>query len=318
VAPDILIKNSLLDENLKEKYLKKIDLLSSEGKRLVAIAKKSGEQEKNIHFNLSNLNFLGLFVFADILRKDIHKSIEQIQTTGIVVKMITGDLPGTAKYIGHKVGILAKNEEILTGSQLAMLSDTDLLEILPKIKIFARVTPEDKLKIGKLYQQLGEIVAMTGDGVNDSPALKAMDIGISLSSGSEVAKSAADMVLLKDNFSTIVGTILVGHNIKNNMQKVFVYLMSDSLDEVFVITGSLIMGLALPLTALQIIWVNILTGTLPALAFAYGKNYRITKESKNIFDFKVKFLALGIGTFSSFLLFILPLFITVFIKVSKE
>lgn len=312
-APDIIINNCTLSEVEKNNYMALINKLSNEGKRLVAVGEKISED----NFELRGINLLGLFVFSDILRKGIHKSIAQIIDSGVNVKMITGDLPGTAKYIGEQVGISAREDEILTGAQIENLTDSDLLEILPKIKIFARVTPEDKLRIGKLYQQLGEVVAMTGDGVNDSPSLKAMDIGVSLSSGSEVAKSAADMILLRDNFKTIVDTIVVGHNIKKNIQKVFVYLMSNSLDEVFVVTGSLIAGLALPLTALQIIWVNILTGTLPAIAFAYDKNFKVGEKveetDKKIFNFKVKFLALGIGTLSSFLLFILYYLLNQFI-----
>ncbi|MBP6931340.1 MAG: cation-transporting P-type ATPase [Candidatus Pacebacteria bacterium] len=305
-APDILINNSNLDSVHKTELLKNIDSLSNEGKRLIAIAQKSGGDSSS----LSDLNLLGLFVFSDLLREGIKNDIDEIVKRGVAVKMITGDLPGTAKFIGEKVGINASDDEVLTGSQLENISDEDLLEILPKIKIFARVTPEDKLRIGKLYQKLGEIVAMTGDGVNDSPSLKAMDIGISLSSGSEVAKSAADMILLRDDFRTIVDTIALGHGIRKNIQKVFVYLMSNSLDEVFVITGSLIAGLALPLTALQIIWVNVLTGTLPAIAFAYDRNNILRTKNKKIFDFKIKFMALGIGTVSSLLLFVLYYLLT--------
>lgn len=297
-APDILVNQSDLDDENKERVLEQIDLLSTEGKRLVAVGEKESDGAK--------LSLVGVFVFSDLLRKNIKKSVEEIVGSGVKVKMITGDLPGTAKFIAQQVGISANDEEVLTGSQIEELLDDDLLKILPNIKIFARVTPEDKLRIGKLYQQLGEVVAMTGDGVNDAPSLKAMDIGVSLSSASEVAKSAADMILLKDNFKTIVDTIVVGHNIKKNIQKVFVYLMSNSLDEVFVVTGALIAGLALPLTALQIIWVNILTGTLPALAFAYDKNYKLQQvRGDGIFNFQVKFMALGIGTFSSLLLFVL-------------
>jgi Ca2+-transporting ATPase len=150
---------------------------------------------------------------------------------------------------------------------------------------------------------------MTGDGVNDAPALKAMDIGISLGSGSDVAKSAADLVLLDDNFETISLSIDEGHRILANIRKVVVYLMSNSLDEVFVIGGSLLMGLALPLTALQIIWVNLFTGSLPALAFAFDENMDrkkyIKNESKRIFTKEVKVLTFGIGVLSSLFLFLL-------------
>jgi Ca2+-transporting ATPase len=171
------------------------------------------------------------------------------------------------------------------------------------------VTPEDKLRIGKLYQSLGEVVAMTGDGVNDAPALKAMDIGISLGSGSDVAKSAADLVLLNDNLETIGLAIEEGRKILSNIRKSFVYLMSNSLDDIFVIGGSLIFTLPLPLTALQIIWVNLFTGSLPALAFAFNedidKGEFSKKESKLIFTNEVKILIASIGLISATLLFVL-------------
>src|SRR3989338_3505867 len=206
-----------------------------------------------------------------------------------------------------------RGDEVLVGNDVRSLSNDELDSIVPKIKIFARVTPEDKLRIGQSYQRLGEIVAMTGDGVNDAPALKAMDIGVSLGSGSDVARSAADLVLLDDNFQTISTAIDEGHRILANIRKTVVYLMSNSLDEVFVIGGSLLVGLALPLTALQIIWVNLFTGSLPALAYAFDENIDRKKYSKNeskiIFTPEVKILTLGIGTLSSIFLFLLYYFL---------
>lgn len=307
-APDKLLAACSFSQEQKEEIEARIQTLSESGKRLVAIAQKKTKKE----FICEDVEFLGMFVFSDILREGIHEKVARIVAKGVQVKMITGDLPGTARAIGAAVGIAALPHEVLTGMQIADLSDRDLLAILPEIKIFARVTPEDKLRIGRLYQKLGEVVAMTGDGVNDAPSLKAMDIGISLSSGSEVAKSAADMVLLDNNFNTIVETISVGHSIKSNIQKVFVYLMSTSLNEVFVISGALIAGLAIPLSALQIIWVNMLTGTLPAIAFAYDAHSDHVRTSKTIFDFRTKFLAFGIGTLASFLMFILYYWLTRF------
>jgi Ca2+-transporting ATPase len=304
-APDILLSEARIGDDKKEYILDTCKKLSEQGKRLVAIARKTKHQDTSL--DIIGNEFLGIFTFSDPLREHIHTHIADIQSKGVQVKIITGDLAGTAKYIAHKVGIDASDEEILHGEQIKKLTDAELITLLPHIKIFVRVTPEDKLRIGKLYQSLGEIVAMTGDGVNDSPALKAMDIGISLASGSDVAKSTADMILLDNNFKTITDTITEGHKIRANIQKVFVYLMSNSLDAVFVVTGALITGLALPLNALQIIWVNIITGTLPALAFAYDSNQSTKKNKKGlgIFEFKVKFMALGVGALGSLLLFVL-------------
>jgi Ca2+-transporting ATPase len=222
--------------------------------------------------------------------------------------MITGDLKGTALAITKDLKWDVKEEEILTGAELHEMSDEELLKVISNIKIFARATPEDKLRVGQLYRSLGEVVAMTGDGVNDAPALKAMDIGISLGSGSDVAKSAADLVLLDDNFKTISLSVEEGRRILSNIRKTFVYLMSNSLDAIFVIGGSLIIGLPMPLTALQIIWVNFFTGSLPALAFAFDddldkKPNTKTSKSKLIFTKEVTLVTFGIGILSSLFLF---------------
>ncbi len=304
-APDVLIKNSKLNPQQQNLLINHLKTLSEQGKRLVAVGKLSSHT--HIKDSIENLELLGMFSFSDILRPHIHTYVKEIQSKGVKVKIISGDLAGTVKYIGEQVGIKTTDDEILTGDQIKSMSDDELIKTLPYVKIFARVTPEDKLRIGNLYRSLGEIVAMTGDGVNDAPALNAMDIGISLASATDVAKGAADMILIDNDFKTIVNTISEGHKIKSNIQKVFIYLMSASLDAVFVVTGALIVGLSIPLNALQIIWINILTGTLPALAFAYDKDYSFNKNKINekIFNFKVKFMALGIGTVSSILLFIL-------------
>lgn len=310
-APDVLLKKSNLS---KEKYLKLIDWVentSSEGKRIIGLATyKNPISDKHVSpEQVANLDFAGALVFYDPIRPEVPKAINLIESHGIKIVLVTGDLKGTALTVAKSLGWQVKENEILTGPDLHSMSDEDLSAVISKVKIFARVTPEDKLRIGKIYQKKGDVVAMTGDGVNDAPALKAMDIGISLGSGSDVAKSAADLVLLNDNFETISLAIDEGHRILSNIRKTVVYLMSNSLDEVFVVGGSLIMGLALPISALQIIWVNLFTGSLPALAFAFDENMDrkkySKKESKSIFNKEVKIIAFGIGILSSVLIFIL-------------
>ncbi len=316
-APDILLKKSTLS---KEEYLKIeawIDKESRDGKRLIGIAKLAKKHPKKParagrEFSISELeriDFLGMFTFVDPIRPEVPAAIKNIKSHGIKMVLVTGDLIGTALSVAKDLNWHVKEDEVLGGADVRALSDEDLLKIIPKIKIFARVTPEDKLRIGLLYQKLGEVVAMTGDGVNDAPALKAMDIGISLGSGSDVAKSAADLVLLDDNFETISLAIDEGRKILANIRKTFVYLMSNSLDEVFIIGGSLIFSLPLPLTALQIIWVNLFTGSLPALAFAFEEDIDGEKftgrELTLIFSKEVKLLTFGIGVLSSLLLFLL-------------
>ncbi|MES2437108.1 MAG: HAD-IC family P-type ATPase [Patescibacteria group bacterium] len=309
-APDILLRRSKMT---KDAYLTTetwIDKVSSEGKRLIGIATldKKNFSKKISTDDIENIHFMGVMALFDPIRPDVPAAIKKIQSYGIKMVMITGDLKGTALAITRDLKWNVTEEEVLTGSQLHEMTDEELLTIIPSIKIFARVTPEDKLRIGQLYQRLGEVVAMTGDGVNDAPALKAMDIGISLGSGSDVAKSAADMVLLDDNFKTISLSVEEGRKILSNIRKTFVYLMSNSLDAIFVIGGSLIIGLPMPLTALQIIWVNFFTGSLPVLAFAFDedldkKHTAKTTGSKLIFTNEVTFITFGIGVMSSLFLF---------------
>ncbi len=308
-APDILLKKSNIS---KEEYIKIeewIETTSRDGKRLIGLATFPKDKKYTSPEEVKDIDFIGMLVFYDPIRPEVPEAIKNIEEHGIKMVLVTGDLKGTALSVAKSLNWEVAENEVLVGNELHTLSDDELLVIIPKIKIYARVTPEDKLRIGQQYQKLGEIVAMTGDGVNDAPALKAMDIGISLGSGSDVAKSASDLVLLDDNFETISSSIDEGHRILANIRKTVVYLMSNSLDEVFVIGGSLIVGIALPLTALQIIWVNLFTGSLPALAFAFDENMDRKKyfksESKRIFTTEVKVLTLGIGVLSSLFLFLL-------------
>lgn len=313
-APDILLKKSSLS---KEEYFKIeawIEKESREGKRIIGIGKlekKHNRKEFSVS-EIENIEFLGMFTFIDPIRPEVPAAIKNIESHGIKMVLVTGDLVGTALSVAKDLKWHVKEDEVLSGADVRTLSDKELLEIIPKIKIFARVTPEDKLRIGQLYQKLGEVVAMTGDGVNDAPALKAMDIGISLGSGSDVAKSAADLVLLDDNFETISLAIDEGRKILANIRKTFTYLMSNSLDVVFLIGGSLLFTLPLPLTALQIIWVNLFTGSLPALSFAFDEDIDREKimgrNLKLIFTKEVRFLTFGIGVFNSLLLFVLYFF----------
>lgn len=308
-APDILLG---LSDVTKDEFITMeswITQASSEGKRLIAIATmKVGAKRASIS-EVRNISFVGILGFHDPIRANVPAAIQKIESLGTRIVMITGDLKGTALSVAREIGWNVTEEHVLTGHDIQSLSDQELLDIIPNKKIFARVTPEDKLRIGMLYRQLGEVVAMTGDGVNDAPALKAMDIGVALGSGSDVAKSAADLVLLDDNFEIIGMAMQEGRRILVNIRKTFVYLMSNSLDVVFVIGGSLIVGLPLPLTALQIIWVNLFTGSLPALAFAYDEDFdgEMSKKHtlKSIFTPEVNGLTFGIGILSSILLFVL-------------
>lgn len=311
-APDILLQRSRLT---KDDYLtieNHIQAVSAEGKRLLGVARF--RREKTAHFkkgsaradHANDLEFLGVLVFQDPIRAEAKGAIEKMERFGAKVVMLTGDLKGTAIAIARELGWDVDEGNVLSGEELRRLPDEELLRNLDSIRIFARVTPEDKLRIGKLYQKKGEIVAMTGDGVNDAPSLKAVDIGIALGTGTDVAKSVAGLVLLDDNFTTIVRAIEEGRRILENIRKVFVYLTSTCLDAVILIGGSLIAGFPLPLSALQIIWVNFFADSLPALSFAFDKEYDAHRErgaGAEILTREVKILTLGIGILTSVLLF---------------
>lgn len=308
-APDVLLKNSNLSKEEYVEFEEWIAKTSAQGKRIIGVAtlpKKFHKKEIKPD-EVKDLEFLGILAFFDPVRPEVPEAIRNIENHGIKIVLITGDLVGTAKSVARDLGWFIKDDQVLSGAEIRAMSDDELFEALPRIKIFARVTPEDKLRIGTLYQRHGEIVAMTGDGVNDAPALKAMDMGISLGTGSDVAKAAADLVLLDDNFQTISHAIDEGRRILGNIRKTFVYLLANSFDEVVVVGGSLIVGLAVPVTALQIIWVNLFTGALPALSFAFDED--LDKEMykgnnlKNVFTFEIKALTFTMGLLSALLLF---------------
>ncbi len=320
-APDVLLKRSKVT---KEEYLwleSWVEATSQSGKRIIALATFPQDHKRHTRHTrghilpeeVVDIDFLGMFVFHDPLRPEVPAAVKNLESHGIKIVLLTGDLKGTALSLAKNLGWQVLDDQVLTGLDIRSLSDRELLAVLPRMKVFARVTPEDKLRIGKLYQSLGEVVAMTGDGVNDAPALKAMDIGVSLGSGSDVAKSASDLVLLDDNFNTINLAVDEGRKILSNIRKAVVYLMSNSLDEVFVIGGSLLFGLPLPITALQIIWVNLFTGSLPALAFAFDEDLDRGKytgrDLRLIFSREVKVLSFGVGVLSSILLFLLYYFL---------
>ncbi|HMP67361.1 MAG TPA: HAD-IC family P-type ATPase [Candidatus Paceibacterota bacterium] len=315
-APDILLKKSNLNKDEYLKLLHSVETLSSQGKRLLGVGIKNfPKKDKNEKIekidleNISEINFIGLLAFYDPVRKTVPQAIKNITDYGVRVVMATGDLKGTAIAVAQQVGFSVGENEALSGEEIRQMSDKELMSALSMVKVFARVTPEDKLRIGRLYQKRSEVVAMTGDGVNDAPSLKAVDIGIAVGSGTDVAKGVADLVLLDNNFETIVSAIEEGKLMLKNIRKIFVYLMSNSLDEVILIGGSLLLSLAMPLNAIQIIWVNFFTGSLPAIAFAFDgdKQHDLgvtnSKTEKKVFNKQVKFLTITIGTLNALLLF---------------
>lgn len=275
-APDILVLKSDLRKEEREKILGEIHTLASTGELVVGVATKEIEPVKDFSFakdlKFTQLAFQGLITLRDPIRPSVKEAIRLVEQAGIKTIVMTGDHRGTAEAIAREVGMRIEKQSVLDASDLRTLSDEELKKLLPSVRVISRVSPIDKMRVTKILQEMGEVVAMTGDGVNDAPSIKQADIGIAMGSGTEVSREVADLVLLDDNFETITAAIEEGRQIMNNIRKVLVYLLSSVADELLLIGGALILGLPLPLNALQILWVNFFADSFPAVAFAFEKN----------------------------------------------
>ena len=218
----------------------------------------------------TELVWVGLAGMIDPPRPEARQAVDHCRQAGIRVIMVTGDHPDTASAIAREVGLIppgTTSHTVLTGPELNRLSDLELKKALREVRVFARVAPEHKLRLVDILKEQGEVVAMTGDGVNDAPALKRADIGVAMGiTGTEVTKETAAMILADDNFATLVAAVEEGRAIFDNIKKYLIFLLSCNLAEILVLTGAFFLGLPLPLIALQILWVNLTTDGLPALA----------------------------------------------------
>lgn len=289
-------------DNKKRRIIKsKLKKLAQKGLRIIATAYKEGlpdiSNEKSLRDEIKDLVFTGFIALKDPVRKNVKDVISLCQDSGINVIVITGDHKLTAKNIAHEVGIETEEKNLLTSKELEDFSEEEFQKRIDDIKVYARVTPEHKSKIIKAWQDRGEVVAMTGDGINDAPALKKADIGLALASGTKVAQEASDIILLNNNFSVIVDIIKEGRGILDNIRKSVTYLLSDGLTEFFLIGASILTDNPLPITAIQLLWVNLIEDSLLdiALAFepkeedimerdvrAHNKEKLLTKEMKYI------------------------------------
>jgi Ca2+-transporting ATPase len=247
---------------------------SASGYRVIAVAWKDVTHTfDTTHMTpetiLGSLVFGGLISFEDPLRFDARESVLRVQRAGARVCMLTGDNQKTAATIASAVGIDGTSETVVMGTDIETMSDEELLATLRTHSVFARILPLQKMRMAKVLKGAGEVVAMTGDGINDAPALKAADIGVALGSGTEVAKEASDLVLIHDSFSIIVSAIEEGRRIMDNLKKMVTHLLSTGFGEVMIVVGAILTGLPLPILPAQILWLNIIHEGVLSFAFAF-------------------------------------------------
>ncbi len=305
-APEVILSRCDLSSQEKKSVEKKVNHWAEEGFRVLGFAYKEtnqqgSSQEELIKNTDGGFTFLGLVGFTDPLRAEAKDAVEKCKSAGIRIVIVTGDHKLTALNVAKKAGLSVKENNILEGAELANLSDEELQGKVNEIGIFARVEPSHKVRILHAFRANGEVVAMTGDGMNDAPALKAADIGVALGSGTDVAKETADLVLTNDNFGTIVAAVEQGRVVFENIQEVALYLLSDSFQEILLVGVSILLGWPLPLLPAQILWINFVEDGFPgvALAFDPGEEEVMNRPPREkhapILDRGMKILILLIG-----------------------
>ncbi len=264
-SPEHILSQSKVSADVRTKAESMMHTYASQGFRVIAIAKhKTTHAPADLKpLQKAALEFVGLVACADELRPEAGQALQKVADAGIQVKLITGDHFETAYNIGKKLGLVTQSDQVITGADLPKNPD-ELAAVVQQKTIFARIVPEDKFNLLRALQKT-DITAMTGDGVNDVPALANANVGIAMGSGSDIAKDASDIVLLNDNFATIVEALSEGRRIFDNIRRMLYYILSTSLGEVLTMIGALAIGLPLPVTAVQILWINLVTDTAMVL-----------------------------------------------------
>ncbi len=280
-GPDVLLSRSskiLLNDEvvpLTAEILANIqeqnEAFSNRALRVLAFAYKPLDNRELTLEDENDLVFVGLMAMIDPPREAVTQAVKDAKEAGIKTVMITGDHKTTAVAIAREIGIFEQDDLALTGTELDALAEDELMERLEKISVYARVSPENKIRIVKAWQAKGHVSAMTGDGVNDAPALKQADIGIAMGTGTDVAKDAAAMILTDDNFASIISAVKVGRNVFDNIKKAIAYLFAGNLGAIIAILFALVMDWTNPFTALQLLFINLVNDSLPAIALGMEK-----------------------------------------------
>ncbi len=275
-SPEVLFKNA---HCVDIKFMQALDRILNEGLRVVAFAIKEFDlpiptdlKEQDKYFKTlveKDLNIIGLAGMQDAIRPQVKESVEKARLAGLKIIMATGDHKKTALYVAEKVGIFHANDRVLDGTELQHMSDEELIRIINTVTVYSRLSPDNKLRIIHLFHRLGKTLAMTGDGINDVPALMAADIGIAMGQiGTEVAKESADVILLDDSFASIMNGVKEGRHIFNSLRRVIVYFFATNMAEMLIILFALFLRLPLPMTAAQILWLNLVTDGFLDIALA--------------------------------------------------
>ncbi|MBM3205437.1 HAD-IC family P-type ATPase [Candidatus Shapirobacteria bacterium] len=318
-APEIILKKSKMTSSQIKSWQKKFEEYGQRGYRLVGFAYKNIRNQTKSKIQKAELNhfqWLGILLYEDPVREGVKAALKQCQLAGIKVKVITGDYLSTSLSVLRKLG-LDDHQQALEGQALQKMSFEDLKKKVGEIVLFARTTPEQKLKIVQALKEQGEVVAMMGDGVNDAPALKQADIGIVVKTASDLSRETAEMVLLDSDFATIVHAVEEGRSIFETIKKVTLYLLSHSFIEIILISGSLLFRLPLPLTAAQILWINLFQDSFPAMALAFEPQEKDLMRQKPrsrqapIIDLQIKTLLLLVA-------FLSPAFLTILLVASLK
>lgn len=314
-APEILLGMSDISESDKEAY--GTDLLNYQNKAMrtlglaYAEVKEGKKVIENGKLNVNGLTFVGVFAISDPIRKEVPAAIKECLNAGVQVKIVTGDTSSTAKEIGRQIGLWNEQDtdkNILTGSEFAALSDEELKDRIVDIKILSRARPNDKERLVKLLKQRGQVVAATGDGTNDAPALNAADVGLSMGDGTAVAKEASDMTILDNSFSTIANAVMWGRSLYKNIQRFLLFQLTVNVTACFLVLVGAFMGTESPLTVTQMLWINLIMDTFAAIALASLPPSRRVMENKprdrnaSILSKPMRIEILGVGFFFFFLL----------------
>ncbi len=300
-APEKVISKCNLSQLEKQKILKAIEERQKNAERVICFAHLDSDELVD---DENNYNFDGYALIKDPVRKEVKKAVEDCKKAGIKVKILTGDNMLTAYAIAKELKITNNESEVINGAEVEKMTDDELKNLLPKITVIARSTPMIKLRVVSLLKSMGEVVAVTGDGINDAPALKQADVGIAMGvSGSEIAKESADIVLLDDSFATVVRAIFFGRNVYKNLQRFILFQLSVNLSALLFVTIMALLGLPSPFNTLQLLWINVIMDGPPALTLGLEKSSNKIMENtpvardKSIVSVKMLLKILFNGTF---------------------